>query len=60
MGYDPCFGLIGVDMETQERTWKESAYWYQRVIERNGFDLSEIPAEPSYQKAPAIENRVSA
>lgn len=32
------FGLIHVDFETQVRTPKESAYWYQRVIEENGVD----------------------
>ena len=35
-GYDPRFGLIYVDYETQERTIKESGYYYKKVIESNG------------------------
>ena len=31
-GYSKRFGLIYVDYETQERTWKDSAYWYRDVI----------------------------
>jgi beta-glucosidase len=31
-GYSKRFGLIHVDYETQERTWKDSAYWYRDVI----------------------------
>ncbi|WDL96002.1 GH1 family beta-glucosidase [Alicyclobacillus sp. ALC3] len=31
-GYDKRFGLVYVDYETQARTLKESALWYQRVI----------------------------
>ncbi len=34
-GYDPRFGLIYVDYRTQERIWKDSAYWYQEVIKNN-------------------------
>ena len=35
-GYNPRFGLIYVDYPTQERIWKDSAYWYKNVIESNG------------------------
>ena len=35
-GYEPRFGLIHVDFETLERTWKQSAHWYREVIARNG------------------------
>ncbi len=35
-GYDKRFGLIYVDYKTLERTPKDSAYWYGRVIESNG------------------------
>lgn len=35
-GYDKRFGLIYVDYRTQERTIKESGYWYKRLIESNG------------------------
>lgn len=31
-GYSKRFGLIRVDYETQERTWKSSARWYQSVV----------------------------
>lgn len=30
-GYDRRFGIIRVDYDTQERTWKDSAFWYQKV-----------------------------
>src|SRR4029078_2184495 len=30
-GYGPQFGLVGVDMETQHRTPKQSALWYAEV-----------------------------
>ena len=35
-GYRERFGLIHVDYETLERTPKESAKWYRKVIETNG------------------------
>ena len=35
-GYDPRFGLIHVDYETQKRTLKDSAYEYKQIIETNG------------------------
>ena len=38
-GYRRRFGLVYVDYETQERTWKDSAFWYKQVIEQNGFDV---------------------
>ncbi len=36
-GYSQRFGLVWVDYETQERTFKDSARWYQQVIRDNGF-----------------------
>lgn len=30
------YGLIHVDFDTQQRIWKDSAYWYQEVIANNG------------------------
>lgn len=34
-GYSKRFGILYVDYPTQQRIWKESAHWYQRVIEAN-------------------------
>lgn len=39
LGYDPRFGLVYVDYQTQERIMKDSAYWYKSVIESNGENL---------------------
>jgi beta-glucosidase len=38
-GFDKRFGLIYVDYQTQERTIKDSGYWYKEVIESNGENL---------------------
>ena len=38
-GYKHRFGLVYVDYTTQERTIKDSAYWYKTVIESNGENL---------------------
>ena len=35
-GYDPRFGLIYVDYETQNRILKDSALFYSEVIQSNG------------------------
>ena len=35
-GYRFRFGLVHVDYQTQVRTPKDSAYWYQGVIASNG------------------------
>ena len=46
-GYNERFGIIYVDFATQKRIVKDSAYWYQKVIESNGRELGvnkqEIP-----------------
>lgn len=39
-GYKERFGLIHVDYDTQKRTLKDSAEWYQGVIASNGATLS--------------------
>lgn len=39
-GYHERFGLIHIDFETQQRTLKDSAYWYKKVIASNGESLS--------------------
>jgi beta-glucosidase len=37
-GLVPRWGLIRVDFATQERTWKQSAYWYRDLIKENAID----------------------
>jgi len=34
-GYKPRFGLVYIDFETQQRTVKDSGYWYSRLIQAN-------------------------
>ena len=36
LGYEPRFGLVHVDYETQARTVKDSGRWYADVVGRNG------------------------
>ncbi len=36
-GYANRFGLVHVDFDTQQRSWKDSAFMYQRYIRDNGF-----------------------
>lgn len=38
-GYSERFGLVYVDYLTQERIWKDSAFWYRDVIKNNGNNL---------------------
>lgn len=38
-GYGPRFGLVHVNYETKERTFKKSAYHYTHIIETNGEEL---------------------
>ena len=38
-GYFERFGMVYVDYETQQRIKKDSAFWYQSVIESNGENL---------------------
>ena len=40
-GYKQRFGLIHIDYQTQQRTLKDSAYWYRDVIASNGANLAE-------------------
>ena len=39
-GYNERFGLVYVDYATQKRIVKDSAFWYQKVMETNGRILS--------------------
>lgn len=38
-GYSQRFGLVWVDFKTQARLLKDSALWYRKVIEQDGFLL---------------------
>ncbi|MFX1497740.1 MAG: GH1 family beta-glucosidase [Promethearchaeota archaeon] len=38
-GYSKTFGLIHINYNTLERTWKKSAYWYRDLIKLNGIKL---------------------
>jgi beta-glucosidase len=38
LGYSQRFGIVYVDHSTQERTIKNSGYWYRDVIANGGFD----------------------
>ena len=42
-GYRQRFGIIHIDYATQERTPKDSAYWYKDVIASNGATLTDLP-----------------
>ena len=35
-GYEPRFGLVYVDYKSQQRTLKNSAFEYKKIIESNG------------------------
>ena len=39
-GYEKRFGIIYVDYRTQKRIPKDSYYWYKKLIESNGEDLT--------------------
>jgi beta-glucosidase len=34
-GYDRTFGIVRVDRETLDRTWKDSAFWYRELVRTN-------------------------
>jgi beta-glucosidase len=34
-----CFGIVHVDRDTMERTWKQSAHWYKNVVKTNTVDF---------------------
>lgn len=46
-GYQQRFGLIHVDYTNQQRTLKDSAYWYRDVIHSNGAVLNTSPLGPN-------------
>jgi beta-glucosidase len=43
-GYDRRFGIIRVDFDTLQRTWKDSAYWYAEAIRTNAIPERAIAA----------------
>ncbi|GGM00940.1 GH1 family beta-glucosidase [Nakamurella endophytica] len=43
-GYDRRFGIIRVDYETLERTWKDSAYWYRELVRTSQLPDQEVAA----------------
>ena len=45
-GYKRRFGLVYVDMQTQQRIIKDSAYWYRDVMASNGATLS-VNSQPN-------------
>jgi len=59
-GYRPRFGLVHVDYQTQQRTPKESAMWYGRVIRSNGEHLGEPRREALRITIPAARDREQA
>jgi beta-glucosidase len=42
-GYDRRFGIVRVDFETLERTWKDSAYWYRALARSNRLPSIDTP-----------------
>jgi beta-glucosidase len=44
LGYEPRFGLVHVDYETQKRTVKSSGRWYARVAAANALPAPEAAA----------------
>ncbi len=37
-GYRMCFGMVHIDFDTLERTVKDSAIWYARIIKENAIE----------------------
>lgn len=46
-GYNERFGIVYVDFATQKRIAKDSAYWYQKVMETNGGILNMNSKNPN-------------
>jgi len=41
LGYSQRFGLVWVDFQTQQRIPKDSALWYQGVIQANAVEVED-------------------
>ena len=44
LGYSKRFGIIRVDYDTLERTWKDSAHWYAELVRTDELPSREIAA----------------
>jgi beta-glucosidase len=53
-GFSKRFGLVHVNFATQERTLKDSAYFYRDVIASAGKVLESVPARPALWNGPAM------
>jgi beta-glucosidase len=53
-GFSKRFGLVHVNFGTQERTLKDSAYFYRDVIASNGKALESVPPRPSVWNGPGM------
>lgn len=53
-GFSKRFGIVHVNFETQERTLKDSAYFYREVIATNGAVLDTVPAVASIWRGPPM------
>lgn len=42
LGYDRRFGIIRVDFDTLQRTWKDSAHWYAELIRTNALPPADL------------------
>jgi hypothetical protein len=54
LGYSKRFGIVHVDFETQERTPKDSAKLYSRIIASNGAVLDDVAARTADARARAF------
>jgi beta-glucosidase len=45
-GFDRRFGIVRVDFETLERTWKDSAFWYRELVRTNALPRIDAEAAP--------------
>ena len=58
-GFSERFGIVHVDFATQKRTAKDSAFWYQKVIESNGKTLSvNQPSAPIIYLNPVFKQMI--
>jgi beta-glucosidase len=53
-GFSKRFGLVHVNFATQERTLKDSAYFYREIIASNGKVLESVPPRPVVWNGPAM------